>query len=397
MPNYNGINYTASTDGPYFSSGEIKWSTIRSTFNPSGSSQNIKSSDYVRYINTDLKDPLLPDCTENNAVPSSQSNWKTSQLRNTIRRYYVIQNTSISNSYLFRDVNEDGSGSTRWNGNVPKNIVKEITMNKNTTSTDTTKFACTLNAAVGNTPVDTNCYNMTVILPSGGRIIGAGGASGARDSAGGDGGPALLISSNGSNNRFINNGTVSGGGGGGAGGKTGTNGTNGNCTASYGTGGCGGAPGCASGYSDSGQSQGGCCQSTCQWCGWGFCNCQPCVKWTQSRTCSWSQPSTFTSAPTTNNSLGAGYGGAGGKGGYANLDVLIISGLPGAPGNTGLCPTCTPASDGRATTLSGGTCGGNGEAGARGGSWGNAGGSTSAAKGGAGGQGIVVTARGWTY
>ena len=203
MPNYNGINYTASTDGPYFSSGEIKWSDIRSTFNPSGSNQNIKASDYIRYINTDLKDPLLPDCTENNAVPSSQSNWKTSQLRNTIRRYYVVQNISINNSYLFRDVNEDGSGSTRWNGNVPKNIVKQITMNRNTTSTDTTKFACVLNAAIGNTPVDTNCYNMTVILPSGGRIIGAGGAGGARDSAGGDGGPALLISSNGSNNRFI--------------------------------------------------------------------------------------------------------------------------------------------------------------------------------------------------
>ena len=101
--------HRTSTDGPYFSSGSISWSQLKSTFRSSASGSNIKASDFIRYTNVNLTNPDVPDCTENGSVASSQSNWKASQFRNTIRFYYVTQyDEQYSSSPADADINKIG-------------------------------------------------------------------------------------------------------------------------------------------------------------------------------------------------------------------------------------------------------------------------------------------------
>ena len=361
------MSHKTATDGPYFGSGSISWSQIRSTFNPTGDSNNIKASDYIRKTDTGIKNPLLPDATENNAVPSSQSNWKASQLRNTIRFYYVTQyGEQYSSSPAYTDINtftRDGPGTTdgsnggvRWNGNLPKNIVKTYTL---------TGICGSMNSAWPAMQALGTVYNLSVFIS--GQVYGASGNPGTGGirtpstaaTVGGDGGNCVVFNTNGSpiSVKIQTGAKLYAGGGGGAGGGLGPDGTAGRCTASTTVSGCGGVGGCPAPYSDGGTYGGNCCQTYCQWCGWGFCNCQPCSKNTQIRRCNYDQPST--------QGLG-GNGGNGGRGrGYDNQSAS----LSGSSGSPGTCPTCSFG------TLSGGSCGQTGRTGGSGGDWGSSGGS----------------------
>jgi hypothetical protein len=147
---------------------------------------------------------------------------------------------------------------------------------------------------------------------------------------------------------------IYGGGGGGEYGATGDSGTPGSCTDNTTTSGCGDAPSCPSGYTDLGTSGGSCCQTSCQWCGWGFCNCRPCTKNTQNRSCS--KTYSVPGAPG-----GAGGNGAAGRG-YNNF-LGSLTGSAGSQGATGGCPTY-------------GGSGNTGETGGDGGDWGNSGSNT---------------------
>ena len=356
--------HRTSTDGPYFSSGSISWSQLKSTFRSSASGSNIKASDFIRYTNVNLTDPEVPDCTENGAVASSQSNWKASQFRNTIRFYYVTQyEEQSSSSPAYADINtltRDGSGTTtdgsnggkRWNSNLPKNIKKYYTL---TGICGSNNYAWPALQALG------TVYNLEVEIR--GSILGASGPGGVGQSlspqvypagAGTNGGNALSMQTNGARIpiRVKSGSRIYAGGGGGPGGNAGLPGTAGRCYADTTTQGCGSAPGCPSPYSNAGTRDKGCCSSVSYCCGFFCCGCVRCTRNTTVRYCVYDQPSTI------------GQGGNGGSGapgrGYNNQS----GSLTGSAGSPGTCPTCSFGG------LRGGTCGTQGSNGGYGGDWG---------------------------
>lgn len=358
--------HRTSTDGPYFSSGSISWSQLRSTFRSGASGSNIRASDFIRYTNTGLTDPDVPDCTENNAVASSQSNWRASQFRNTIRFYYVTQyDEQYSSSPSDADINtltRDGSGTTtdgsnsgrRWNGNLPKNIKKYYSLTGTCGSANPAWPAMRAQGTVYNLEIDVR-----------GSVLGAFGAGGtgaifspfSGATRGSNGGNAFSMETSGSRIpiRIRSGSRVYGGGGGGGGGNAGASGTAGRCRASTTTSGCGGAPGCPSPYNNAGTNDGGCCSSVSYCCGFFCCGCTRCVNRTKTRYCTYDQPSII------------GQGGNGGNGapgrGYQNQS----GSLSGTSGTPGTCPSCSFGS------LSGGTCGSPGIPGGSGGDWGSRG------------------------
>ena len=129
--------HSVTKSGPYFEgTGEIKFSELRSTFKGKSSGE-IRASEFLRkttrtlpgtityqdeYGETVTREsahkfvPILPDCTENSAVAES-TDWKTSQIRGTIKDYTITQTGS----------DQDLNGvSLDWNDNLTKNIIKTI-------------------------------------------------------------------------------------------------------------------------------------------------------------------------------------------------------------------------------------------------------------------------------
>jgi len=331
--------YSSSTT-KFFTSGQISFSQMATNF--AGGATDIKASAYFRYTDTSIANPILPDCTENQAagVPGatlnsnlSGLNWKTSKLRNTIKYYNVTQSGTDGNSLI----TNDSTGT--WNGNLGKNILKNTFLNGTLYSNDPTLSAATVAGYV---------YNLTLTIS--GAIYGAAGKSNS-----GTGGNALNITSTTGSSSvkiYLNSSAqVYGGGGGGSHGSTGATGYASQCTQYTTTQGCKGSPGCPAGFTDIGTRGGNCCQTTCQWCGWDTCGCFPCVGYTEYRDCS--RVYAVPGAP-------GGTGGAGGTGrGYNNFSGSL-AGAPGAPGTAGGCPTY-------------GGSGSQGNTGANGGEWGQSG------------------------
>lgn len=361
------MSHRTSTDGPYFSSGSISWSQLRSTFRSGASGSNIKASDFIRYTNTGLTNPDVPDCTENGAVASSQSNWRASQFRNTIRFYYVTQyDVQISTSPSDADINtltRDGPGTTtdgsnggrRWNGNLPKNIKKYYNL---TGTCGSNSSAWPAIRALG------TVYNLEMEIT--GSILGSGGTAGTgatryplvSATTGGNGGNALEFSTNGSAIavRIRSGSRIYGGGGGGGGGGLGPDGTSGTCSSTTTTSGCGGAGGCPAPYQDAGTSSSGLnCAYVSYCCGFFCCGCTRPTRATITRYCVYYAAST------------QGLGGVGGNGGPGRGFNNQSGSLNGSGGGAGTCPTCSFG------TLSGGTCGQTGRTGGNGGEWGTAG------------------------
>ena len=136
---------TVSKDGLYFPSGtnNIKWSELRDTFKRNAPSEPqaagakgsiitgaISASDLLRETDRSNENPYVPDCTENADIGSS-TNWKVSQMRDSIK-YYWVTVTGTNDNF-------DIDAGPNWNSNINKTIVKRIYINgdcgTNSTST----------------------------------------------------------------------------------------------------------------------------------------------------------------------------------------------------------------------------------------------------------------------
>lgn len=345
---------TVSKAGPYYSSGEIKFSSLRTNFRAqirkqtSGGSETfssdtgeIKASDLRRVTSTSNTNPIVPDSTENANI-SATSNWKTSQFRGSIKYYYIAQSGT--------DTNFDIDAQS-WNNNLNKNICKILFIDGTCGSSSVTSPAAQLNATAYNLTVD----NYGSILGAGGR---GGGTAGAPSIAGESGGAALEMTSVSGNNIvvFVRNGSrIYGGGGGGEKGTTGANGSNGTCSyVQYFQGGCG-CPGCPPGWQDlgCGQNYGNHCARRAVYGCWGD-------QWWESN-----GDSRYNNCKYTYEVSG-GSGGTGGNGGLGRGYTNQSGSLSGASGSSG---------GGASGCFSGGsyetapTNGNSGESGGDGGEW----------------------------
>ena len=345
--------------GPYYSSGQISFSSLRSNFRAqqrkttSGGSEtfttdnaSISASQLLRNTSTTNTNPTVPNATENSGIAASQSNWKVSQFRNSIKFFYITQSSTNTNFDM---------DDLAWNGNLNKNINKFLFVTGTCGSSSVSSVAASFNATAYNLTFDVTGS----ILGAGGR---GGGTSGAPDPSGEGGGTAMSIASSSGRNVVVlvrSGARIYGGGGGGERGAQGANGSGGRCYNETTTSGCGSAPGCPGGYSDRGTWGGGCCQSTCDWC-WGCC--QRCVRNTQYRRC------------VQEYNTSGGTGGAGGTGGPGRGYNNQSGSLAGAGGSAG---------------SGGGGCGAQsgqtGETGGAGGDWATSGANTNNSGNGGGG------------
>ena len=353
------MSISVTKQGPYFTSGSISFSQLRSTFKETGGG-SISASELRRNTNPNEKNPVVPDSTENENI-SSGSNLSLSQFRNSVKRYYATQSGRNDNSSLGSGEpglrlgrynsstggidwsgggNGGRDGQNYYDGNYTRNIQKFISITGICGSYYRTMPALQLAPEV---PV----YNTTITIS--GQIYGAGGEGGVSgDGNGKDGGPAVNI-------QYDKGGNVSpviiessariwAGGGGGEVGANGVNGATGLCISQYSTNGCGSAPPCNSGDFNAGGITGACCDKPKN---------KPCRAFNVTQFCRREVPS---STPT------GGTGGNGGKGrGYIYPSDVIN--LLGSSGTKGICPTCSSGS------LNGGTCGTDGSRGGAGGDW----------------------------
>lgn len=204
--------------GPFYTSGPISFSSLRTNFKQT-SSGSVSASELRRDTDVTETNPVVPDCTENRTTVtvsppqgiSTQNNLKLSQFRNSIKYYDLTQGSDT-------DINLNIGAASLWNSNLQYNINKRVALSGTSGSTNSTA-AARLNA--------TTVYN--VLLTITGTIQGSGGTGGTNGGNGGDGGNALYINTN-------NTGTVTvltsgsaakvygGGGGGGSGGRGGKGG-----------------------------------------------------------------------------------------------------------------------------------------------------------------------------
>jgi len=342
------MSAVVSKAGPYYASGSISFSSLRTVFKESGSG-SISASELRRNTTTSDTDPIVPDATENSSV-STNSNLTLSQFRNTIKYYYITQ-TGIDLNFNI--------GTQSWNSNLNKNIRKWTYINgtcgSNSTSSPASTFA-------------TTAYNLTIEVS--GIIYGAGGPGGTLSTISGTtGGTALSITNSSGSNLVVNvlsTANIYGGGGGGEKGANGADGSPGTCTDTTTTQGCGFRPACPSGYTETGAVNGGCCQSYSYCCGLFNCGCTACANVIQYRFC------------IKQYTVSGGLGGEGGDGrlgrGYNNP----TGDLTGNSGNSG-----------GANNGCGSTNGNPGETGGNGGDWASAGGNTTnTGNGGIGGPAI---------
>jgi hypothetical protein len=225
-----------SIDGPYFTSGPIKFSDIKSTF---GGGNNFGS--YKRNTSSDATNPIVPDATENANI-SDDKNLRFGAFRNSVKSYTATQSGTDDNSGInhdtypnhpgfrmgnyFTSANEYGPAGTgiQWNGNLNKNIKKTVNITGTCGSVDIRGPAAQIDAGT--------VYNLTINVS--GSILGAGG-DGSSSGGGGNGGPALRVRSTDGKNITVNilsGARVYGGGGGGGKGADGAKGADGRCDTS---------------------------------------------------------------------------------------------------------------------------------------------------------------------
>lgn len=202
------------TQGPFFVTGAISFSQLRQQFraaNIDGSFDTdnaaISISDFYRVTSLADTDPVVPDSTENNGIPTTGT-ISLSEYRNSIKYYFLNQTGTDSNLDL---------DAQNYNGNINRNIRKRFRINGTCGSSNTGNPAAAFNATATNVRLE---------MMNTGQVQGASGPNGVvNDGQGQDGGVALSLISTGGNNNvvFLNPTTnVYGGGGGGDGGRNGT-------------------------------------------------------------------------------------------------------------------------------------------------------------------------------
>lgn len=314
------MSLTASTAGPYFSSGSISFSQLRSNFKETASG-SVSASELLRVTDLTNTNPTVPNATENANI-STSTNLKASQFRNSIKYYNLNQGSGDT------DLNLNIANSSLWNGNLGKNIVKTVTLAGTTGSSTANTPAASLDAA--------SVYNVLLVIT--GSILGDGGAAGTASLNGGNGGDALYINTNSTGTVIVRTSGVSsqvyGGGGGGGYGGDGGNGGGGTytTTSSYQQTLCGGGSGFhnSGGYSQACSSQNpdasscNCVTPNYGFSGptWACCNC----------CCTYNRTSTST------NYTSGGTGGVGGTAGlgqgYLQTRTFGGNGTAGGPGGS---------------------------------------------------------------
>ena len=351
---------TVSKDGLYFPSGtnNIKWSELRDTFKrnaPTEPQQNgslgtiisgaISASDLLRETDRSNTNPYVPDCAENADVGSS-TNWKVSQMRDTIKYFWVTINDTNDNF--------DIDAGPNWNSNLNKTIVKRLYIDGDCGTNSTSTYAARLSAVA---------CNLTIDVRTNGVLYGAGGAPGdSSDADGRVGGDALQIDNVGHANVRVwlrTGAQIYGGGGGGGKGTTGSQGCSGTCwDYEYKTvgSGCNHCGDCGSGWERyGGCNQGGHCDCFSSW-GWTWCNGR-----------NQSNEECRRKVYTT---VGGGQGGAGGNGGHGRGHNHLAGSLSGSGGATG---ASWPGCSGYDGTGDNGCTGQTGFTGGNGGDWGQQG------------------------
>ena len=365
---------SVSKAGPYYSSGAISFSSLRSNFRAqvkrtsSGGSESfnsdtssISASDLLRITSTSNTNPVVPNATENANIVTSQSNWSASHFRNSIKFYYVI----LPNGDTVENFDID---SQSWNSNLNKNVNKIMFIDGNCGSDDVTSPAATFNATAHNFTINVDGN----IAAAGGR---GGGSTGAPAISGEDGGDALSVSTSG-NNVVVNitsSGKIYGGGGGGEKGVKGDDGSPGSCYQSTTKEACKNCPGC-----DGGWNSGNC------WDGWHCERQQVCGCWGD---CWWeSTGNTKYRECNRSASVNGGTGGDGGNGRHGRGYDYLLGSLTAIDGDPGGSKESCPFGSYSTTP----TDGKDGKKGGKGGNWAEAGGNTTnTGSGGAGGDAII--------
>ena len=349
---------SVSKAGPYFSSGQIKFSDLRKYFrsqvrkassggsetfspDPATDTTSISASELLRNTDSSETNPTVPDSNENRTCGvledgiSSDNNLKLSQFRNSIKYYYVTlpSDDTVTNFDI---------DAQSWNENMDKTINKFMFIDGTCGSETSDEAAASL---------DAESYNLTIDIT--GNLYGSAGAGGAINGGnGGNGGNALSITSTGNSVSVVlrSSGKLYGGGGGGGGGNKGAQGGNGTC------------------YNWEYKTEG----SGCEWCGscgsgwekYGGCEGDSgcaCFIW-----CRKTQLKDAKCRRKNHYSKSGGAGGNGGVGGtgrgYNNLEGSI-TGVDGVGGSSGNC-------NGYNGTITTPGTGQTGKTGANGGDWG---------------------------
>ena len=229
---------TVTKAGPYFAGGggvapnnqtNMKFSQLRNTFRVNNPSGAITAGELRRDTNVNSTDPIVPDCTENNDIEPT-NNWKVSQMKDSIKYYYMDQPSG--------DTNTTWNISTQsWNGNLGKNIKKWLYLRGNNKTSST--------GAPG-AKIVTDAWNLRLEVH--GTIYGAGGAGGTSGSVSGTAGGDALQISNGSVTVAIQPaGRIWAGGGGGEYGTNGSGASAGSCRWQYQVQACASTPSCPTG------------------------------------------------------------------------------------------------------------------------------------------------------
>jgi hypothetical protein len=345
---------TVTKAGPYYSTGSISFSSLRSNFKET-SSGAISASELKRNTSISNTNPIVPDCTENrtsgplsNGI-STGNDLKLSQFRNSIKYYYITQTGT--------DLNFDIDAQS-WNNNLNKTIKKWMYINGTCGTNSTSSFASTF---------DATAYNLTIDVS--GEIYGAGGEGGTLNNLSGtSGGSALSVENLNGSNITINvqsSAKIYGGGGGGEKGAYGSIGDSGTCwnydTKSVGSG-CNSCGDCGSGW----ERYGGCDNV-------GGCNCGGWWLWAG---CSGTVYSSAECRQPKYYTVTGGAGGEGGNGGRGQgYNYNKTNGSIGSIGLTGSCATYIGTG-----TLPG--TGYTGETGGNGGDWGQPGTNTNSSSNG---------------
>lgn len=351
-----------STAGPYYASGEIKFSDLRRDFRSqirkttSGGSEtfnvdtsSISATELLRVTDVTVTDPIVPDCTENTNIVTTSNNFKLSQFRNSIKYLYLSQ-TGIDENLV---INEQ-----EWNSNLDKNINIFVFIEGTCGSATTSSPALSINASTNNLTIDVS-----------GNVYGASGRGGGTvvdyPISGESGGDAISILNSSGNNTVISvksGAKIYAGGGGGEKGQKGSDGNGGTCRETI-------------------RVQSG-CQQNSNSCpgGWSqYASGNWCCEWRRGCNANiwWKECERYYSTS-------GGTGGAGGNGGLGRGYSNISGSRAGASGAEG---------------TSGGGCGaqngGTGETGGTGGDWASSGGNTD--NSGSGGSfGKAITGSGYS-
>lgn len=302
-----------------FTTGPIKFSDLRSSFKEV-SSGPITATELLRNTTVTASaetNPIVPDAVENTQIANSTTkNLKSSQFRNSIKYYNLVQTGTDDNAADFTKPGVN-IAEQNWFNNLGKNIKKRFYVQGTIGSYKTEQPAAKF---------DSLAYNLSVIIQNGGKIHGAGGVAGTvYVTAGATGGNALYATSTGYAVKVVLDpgSQVYGGGAGGARGSQGVTGAPGTCYYTYEHSYCNPGPNgdCPSGGSKIGNGPGGGTAHCCEFQG-GGCNQ---ARWRNICAIYYSVPG----AP----------GGQGGQGGVGQGYLQSASaGLTGGSGTAGGCP-----------------------------------------------------------